>query len=94
MKNIIRVIILSLFLSSCASSYPTNDREVKKDNNSINLLIKIIESDDNKMLFDRDMIQYTDYTKYNKDDLVKISNALTEKIRILTKKSSKIEEKD
>jgi hypothetical protein len=66
----------------------------------VDLLIKIIHSKDNDMLFDDDMSEYIDYSRYNKAELIRISDALTEKIQILsnsknikTTKSKKIKKK-
>jgi hypothetical protein len=50
----------------------------------VDLLIKIIHSKDNDMLFDDDMSEYIDYSRYSKAELIRISDALTEKIQILS----------
>jgi hypothetical protein len=36
------------------------------------------------MLFDDDMSEYIDYSRYSKAELIRISDALTEKIQILS----------
>jgi phosphoenolpyruvate synthase/pyruvate phosphate dikinase len=85
MKNVI-ICLLSFFLLSCAGSYPVNETNTKKKIDPIDFLIKIIKSKDNDMLFDYDMSKYLDYSQYNKKELERISEALTEKIKYLSEK--------
>ncbi|MFT5795550.1 MAG: DNA topoisomerase VI subunit B, partial [Ulvibacter sp.] len=66
----------------------TADKDIKRID-PIDLLVKIINSKDSEMLFDADMSEYTNYSQYKQEELVKISNALTNKIKTLTTKPEK-----
>jgi hypothetical protein len=90
MKRFLTISILTLFLSSCAGFYQTADKDIRRID-PIDLLVKIINSKDSEMLFDTDMSEYTNYSQYTQEELVKISRALTNKIKILAIKPKKTE---
>lgn len=83
MKKIAIFVIMILFLSSCANGLFKKQKDMKQID-PVDLLVKIIYSKDSEMLFDKDMVKFINYSQYSKEELIRISEALTGKIEILT----------
>lgn len=83
MKKIAIFVIMILFLSSCANGLFNKQKDMKQID-PVDLLVKIIYSKDSEMLFDKDMVKFINYSQYSKEELIRISEALTGKIEILT----------